>query len=246
MSERQGSPDGSYAAVAAEYYDPELHPNSAGLGALSRGLLAELWPVEVTGLVLETGAGKALAPELLRQSGQLGAKCILTDISREMLNYARQYNRPCYLSVASAAQLPVRARSVDVLLASLADPYFGKPFVREAHRVMGPGGFLLVSTPAWEWASWFRNQHEEEMQGTARFETKAGSVRVRSHIDAPAIREEVLSSGGFSISRTLQAGREGIPTGLAAQKLLEFSGPLVTAHLCQWQAGPNGTDLGED
>jgi SAM-dependent methyltransferase len=226
-SEREG-----YDAVSSEYYDASRHPNTAGLTVLSIRLLARLWPPNLRGLLVETGAGRSFIARSDKTRPST-TSALVTDISLRMLSWTNREASGVSLAVARAQTLPVRSEAASIIVASLADAYFEADFLREAHRALAPGGFLLISTPAWEWATWYRSSHSLELSEAARFESIKGRVYVPSHIHEPSKRMSLLNDGGFAIIQTDHAGREALPHELAAHKLRDFVGPLVTAHLCK-------------
>lgn len=63
---------------------------------------------------------------------------------------------------ASARCLPLRARSVDYVVASLADPYFYPEMLCEVNRILKEGAHFIATLPDKEWADNLRgaNHHE--------------------------------------------------------------------------------------
>lgn len=117
---------------------------------------------DVSGLSgLDIGCGEGYNTRLL--AGR-GAKMTAIDVSARFLALARQeeHQRPLGIRYqrASAVELPFRDASFDFAAAfmSLMDVPETERVIREAHRIIRPGGFLQFSvshpcfaTPRWKW-----------------------------------------------------------------------------------------------
>lgn len=164
----------SYAALAAEYYDRNRHPTCANFRDASEQLLARLVPDAAPARSCEVGAGRSLLAELVARRGGEPRDLLLTDESPEMLAHSADWRgRGAVLSVAPAHRLPVRDRSLDLVVASLADPYDDGPFWSELARVLAPSGRAVVTAPSWKWASAFRSNGAA--RDAAEFELADGS-----------------------------------------------------------------------
>ncbi len=129
-------------------YDGAAVAWSAGpdrvFGALAAALLAT-GPTWEGRRVLDIGAGSGTATRLLVASG---ARVVPLDASREML---RTIADPVTPVVGDALALPVRSASFDAAVLGFVLNHLHHPdrALREAARVVRPGGWLLAST----WAS---------------------------------------------------------------------------------------------
>jgi SAM-dependent methyltransferase len=149
--------ESGYESVASEYYDAELHPTCANLREAS-SIALTAWLTRInSGVVLEVGAGKSLAAEILSSSSFDLNNMIISDVCESMLEYSRPWSkRGAKLMCISAESLPLPDASVDTVVASLGDPYNHTRFWIEAKRVLRKRGQLLFTTPSYEWASTYR------------------------------------------------------------------------------------------
>jgi ubiquinone/menaquinone biosynthesis C-methylase UbiE len=94
--------------------------------------------------ILDVGCGigqTLLAPEL----GAAPVRCGV-DVDVESIAYGQREHRGLDLRVASAERLPFPDRSFDLVYSRVALPYTNLPVaLREAHRVLKPGGRLWVT-----------------------------------------------------------------------------------------------------
>ncbi len=110
---------------------------------------------------LDIGCGEGYNTRLVARSG---AKMTAIDISKVFVAHALQSERDEPLGVryllASASELPFSDVSFDFAMATMSfmDAPEHEKLVREAHRVLKPGGFLQFSithpcfqTPRWKW-----------------------------------------------------------------------------------------------
>jgi len=165
-----------YDAVATEYYNPIFHPTCANFDQLSRRYLhSRLQGIVKSGITIaDIGAGRSIAAQILGVS--VSVDLLLVDSSPEMLSHSEQYlgeNVRFYL--ADAQETGLADSSVDIVIASLADPFNTLKFWKEIRRLLIPEGLCLFTTPAVEWAEAFRlsdkyNQAEFMLQdGTIVF-----------------------------------------------------------------------------
>jgi ubiquinone/menaquinone biosynthesis C-methylase UbiE len=93
--------------------------------------------------VLEVGSGTGFWLNLLHQTT---SQLYGLDFSAGMIAQARNQPAPLKLTRGTAVQLPYRAESFDLLYCVDAIHHFGNhaAFVREAFRVLKPGGVLAV------------------------------------------------------------------------------------------------------
>lgn len=166
----------SYSEIAGEYYDAILHPTCASLRELSEAFLVPriaALPATLRCLV-EVGAGRSILAPVWVGCGRPSNVLTLLDSAPGMLAYSAEWQvRGASLSLAEASALPFEDGSVDVVVASLGDPYNCRAFWRETARVLRTGGSVLFTTPALEWSSRFRNP---ELRDTAEFLRKDGTV----------------------------------------------------------------------
>jgi ubiquinone/menaquinone biosynthesis C-methylase UbiE len=192
--------DGSYAALAAEYYDAKRHPTSANFRWASERLLERLLPHPPGRSLCEVGAGdSALAAWLAKRRHPL-TNLLLTDASAAMLAYSERWARDgARLAVAPATALPVSDESLDLIVASLADPYDESAWWSEVSRVLTPSGRVVLTTPAIGWARAFRHGANEPT-ASARFVRADGKVvDVPSHIREPADERILIADAGLRL-----------------------------------------------
>lgn len=109
---------------------------------VSAALIEQLQPAAV---LLDAGCGPGVNVESLnaRTRQYLGV-----DISQGMLQQARRENPDHEFAQADIEGLPLASASVDALYSSLAVQWCNRPenFLREAARVLKPGGQIVFST----------------------------------------------------------------------------------------------------
>jgi ubiquinone/menaquinone biosynthesis C-methylase UbiE len=158
-SSTAGHRNGNYSDLASEYYDSERHPTCANFREASQYLLVP-WLKELVlprSRVLETGAGSSIVAEWLASDKRLLTSFVASDLSSEMLHYSSSHSDTAAFVVCDAESLPFANNSLDLVVASLGDPYNTARFWREAARTLRSGGHVLFTTPAFEWARQFRN-----------------------------------------------------------------------------------------
>lgn len=169
-----------YELVAPEYYDSKLHPTCANFRTGSLHLLGQWFEhLDVKeGSVCEVGAGKSGVLELLKEPYP-GADVLVTDASPSMLQYSRELSSPSVkICIASAFDIPLPSCSASLLVSSLGDSYNTEEFWREATRVVNSGGWVIYTTPTYEWASSFRSKDK-----SASAEFMVGSQK---HLSIPS------------------------------------------------------------
>jgi len=195
----------SYGRVASEYYDSRRHPTCANFRQASRLLLELLVPKTLAARSCEVGAGRSLLAELLwRRHGSLDG-LLITDAQPEMLEHSSCWERcGARLAIAAADSIPVPSRSLDLVVASLADPYDDDSFWEEVFRVLTPRGNCVITVPSATWAHRFRT--DESPDNAAEFE-----LADRSKVYVPSLvrsREEervLIENQGLHVIREVSA-----------------------------------------
>ncbi len=232
------SPTVTYEDFAREYYDPLRHPTSANFREASCALLAQSLK-ECPGehdWICEVGAGKSMVAELLSGWGCSLDRLLVSDVAPSMLNYSARWDTEgAHLLLADATSLPLRSRSIGVLIASLGDPYNGKAFWREAYRVLCPGGVAQFTVPAHDWARSYRRRSDAE-QGCAEFELVDGRiVAVPSFIYSEDEQCDLMKSSGFSVKEIVQFTIGELHSLYLSPKLLKEErgarAPVVTGYI---------------
>ena len=97
--------------------------------------------------ILDAGCGSGIRSKILARKG---AKVIGVDISKNMLDIAREYCKGLKIRFdkASIDKLPYKNNSFDIIIASLVIHYLKNPnkAFKEFHRVLKKGGILIFST----------------------------------------------------------------------------------------------------
>lgn len=191
----------SYEDIADEYYDTTRHPTCASLRELSAQYITPRIArcSDREQLLVEVGAGQSmLAPAWAALGGDLRT-VELIDSSPAMLSYSAEWERSgVRLRVADAVSTGLEAESVDVLIASLGDPYNTSDFWSEVARVLHPGGVCHFTTPASEWAFAFR---DEENRFAAEFLRADGTILL---MPSPVLNDEeqaeLFQDAGLAVS----------------------------------------------
>jgi SAM-dependent methyltransferase len=195
----------SYGRVASEYYDIRRHPTCANFRQASRLLLELLVPETLAARSCEVGAGDSLLAELLwRRHGSLDG-LLITDAQPEMLEHSRGWERcGAKLSVAAANSIPVSDESLDLVVASLADPYDDDSFWEEVSRVLTRWGKCVVTTPSATWAHRFRA--DESPDDAAEFELADRSkIYVASLVRSPEEERVLIENQDLDVIREASA-----------------------------------------
>ena len=187
LEENRGPAERFFAAHAEGYAKSSSHARGADLAALIQAL--EPKPADLA-LDVATGTGftaLALAPQVKHVTG--------IDVTSEMLKEARKLaSTEGYPNVSfelgDALAIKFADSSFDIVTARRATHHFQDVprFLREAHRVLGPGGRLGVvdmSPP----------------EGTAEFSNQIEKLRDGSHVEAftPSAWKSMVSEAGFQM-----------------------------------------------
>jgi hypothetical protein len=223
----------AYGALAAEYYDAELHPTCANFRWASDRLLDRLLPRSPGRVLCDVGAGdSALAGWLDRNMYPIEG-LLLVDDSADMLAHSAQWvDAGAVAMLADASELPVESRSIDLLVASLADPFDNLAWWLEVDRVLTTGGNALVTLPAHGWATRFRVAADEPSDG-ARFLTRTGCrVDMPSHVRPRADEMELIERAGLRVVAEEQIRRVEVPPPVSPKlDLLDPNDAVVVAYM---------------
>ena len=191
--------------MASEYYDTGRHPTCANFRQASRILLEALVPNAPVARSCEVGAGNSLLAELLWRRHRSLDGLLITDAVPEMLQHSLSWERRgATLAVAPAARLPVPESSLDLLVASLADPYDDRSLWDEVARVLAPGGHCVLTTPSATWAHRFRAEGSPD--GAAEFELEdRTTVYVTSLVRSPEEERLLIEGQGLQVIREAAA-----------------------------------------
>ena len=178
-----------YDALAAEYYDNELHVTSRNFDettslALNHLGLRSLLPG--TGLVLDVGAGRGRAHEYL---GVSPSRIVQLDSSIEMLKLEPREGSLVRI-LHDAKALPFVDSQFACVAAFLCDCFIGSSFFGEGYRVLREEGVLVGTTPTREWGETLRAALKLDLDST-RFLTKHGETVV---VPSILVTEEQLRS----------------------------------------------------
>jgi SAM-dependent methyltransferase len=213
---------GNYAAIAREYYDPDLHPNSAALRDLSIEALRRNLPLGPVDRVLELGSGRTVFADLESRPRRL----VLLDRSETMLNYSDAPGASKLLG--DARLLPVKGHSIDGVVAMLGDPYNSPELWQEVARVLRHGGWAAYTTPSSDWSRLFR-QGEGTPPDVARFVRRDGLVLDLPSIVRPVAEQESwFREAGLAVHRRVEV-RAHAAQRIKAPKLTVNAEHVVTA-----------------
>ena len=171
-----------------------------------RGLLADALSRETSGSgldILDAGCGTgAHLPTLKLHGNVLGA---------DASPYALRHAAGTAVAGADGRALPFPDASFDVLVSCdvLCHEAAGDPaeHLREAHRVLRPGGVLLLNLPAYRW---MLSAHDRAVANARRFQ--------RSEVVA------LVEAAGFNVARVTHWNLLLLPAAMGKRMLLPRSG----------------------
>jgi SAM-dependent methyltransferase len=137
--------------------------------------------------------------------------------------------------------MPLQDNSVAILVASLGDPYNEPAFWREAHRVLKPGGVVLFTTPAYEWAEKFRRA-SNSAPDLAEFKLANGRlVGVRSLVQSEDDQLDMIKDSGLEVVKVAHATvRDLAGVRLSSKLVIDGHGDhlrIVTGYLAKAKFG---------
>lgn len=186
-------------------------------------------------IICEVGAGRSLVGEQLTKNGHSVARLIITDQSARMLRHSHGFAEAgATLKVADAGNLPLDVGTVDSLIASLGDPYNTADFWAEAYRVLKPGGSIIFTVPAHNWAQCFRGRGSEKNFAEAEFELIDGRhVFLPSFIYPETEQRSIVEKAALTIQEIRQVTIEDLRSDKRSPKLCLERGPdgaVVTGY----------------
>lgn len=219
MNDRGSTSVACYEGIAAEYYDPRLHPTCRDLRRLSDQFFRShlLAGLPTDGDLVETGPGSSTLAPVAAAMGAL-SRVILVDSSQRMLSYSDQWIAAGARSVvASAEATGLRSGSVSLIISSLGDPYNVPGFWREVARLLRPNGRCLFTTPSFNWSSHFRSSRDREVAEFVR--SDGARLFMPSYVQSEEQQISTIQSAGLLVERSEGFGTE-LLAGEPALKLL--------------------------
>jgi SAM-dependent methyltransferase len=224
-----------YEDVASEYYDNGAHPTCANFRHASKALLKpQIRSLNGICRAIEVGAGKSVFAEILIELGRDLREALITDASPAMLQHSRCFDRfRPVLAVADCKQIPVEDSSVDLLIASLGDPYNSEQFWQEVERTLRVGGVCLFTTPSFEWAARFRSDSPDETPNGALFVLRNGrQFRLPSIIYPVGVQSQILRRHQLILESVKQIELNDLGGPISPKLLmLTKSQPVVTEYV---------------
>lgn len=221
-----------YEDIAAEYYDPRLHPTCRDLRELSDQFFRShlLAGLPDDGDLVEIGPGSSTLAPVAAAMGAL-SRVILVDSSRRMLSYSDQWIAAGARSVvASAGATGLRSGSVSLIVSSLGDPYNVPEFWREVARLLKPNGRCLFTTPSFKWSSHFRSGSDQEVAEFLR--SDGARLFMPSYVNDEKQQVLMIEAAGLFVEGWEAFGTELLSTEPAPKLLCVRTGtPVVAAYV---------------
>jgi ubiquinone/menaquinone biosynthesis C-methylase UbiE len=229
--------DSAFDVLASEYYDSDLHPTCSNFRTGSMLLLSR-WIVDGRQDLCDVGCGNSVLAEIVGNHSWQPASLLLTDSSAAMLEHSRGCERlGAKLMIAQADELPFPDCSIDLLVASLGDPYNEASFWREARRVLRKDGCVVYSTPSPEWASSFRGGLGRAESNRAEFVLADGrKTWIPSIIYPEPVQRQMIESAGLNVEDVKGVSIQEL-TGVRLSPKLSVlhspSSPVVSGYLAR-------------
>lgn len=188
----------TFAGSIPTYYDECLGP--AYFDACGEALVARV-PARPPGDVLEIACGTGLVTRRLRERLDPSVRLVATDLSKAMLEYARNKLARCEgvaWREADASSLPFGDGEFGAVVCALGLMFFpDKPqALREVRRVLKEGGLLCLSV----WDAIETNPHSlacaEAIEGLFPGDEQV-RFRVPFEMHDPALLRDLLAGAGF-------------------------------------------------
>jgi SAM-dependent methyltransferase len=139
--------------------------------------------------------------------------------------------------IAPADELPLPDCSIDLLVASLGDPYNEASFWREAKRVLRNDGYVAFSTPSPEWASSFRGGLGRAESNRAEFTLADGRMTwIPSIIHPEPIQRQIIENAGLNVEEVKDISIQELAGERQSPKLSLLhspSSPVVSGYLAR-------------
>jgi SAM-dependent methyltransferase len=216
----------TYDAIAAEYYDPTAHPTCNSFSLLSHAFIRDALADVGPGIrIVELGAGGSVVAPILHGRGLSLANLEVTDASAAMLRHSMHWaDLGATLKVVDALELPYPSDSIDVVIASMADPYNRPLLWAGIARVLKDTGRAIVTLPSFEWAARFRGKAALPTRG-AEFVLRDGrTIEVPSHLYPLHRQVEIIEDAGLALDTFQSLGSDWLCGLPPAPKLRVFQG----------------------
>ena len=218
-------------SLAHEFYDTALHPTTANFRELSLALMRN-WcqNAVIPDMFIEIGSGRSVALDV-NEFADIDGVCI--DHSREMLKYSR--NGHLLLLVADAARLPLRTKSVSLVLVSLGAPFNVAEFWSEAHRILGRGGEVWFTAPSFAWSSMFRAGTAGLAHERATFAVQGAKVELPSLTYTRDRQAAMIHSSGLVVAEVCDAPLSWLEMDRRSPSLggLSENTAVITGYRCR-------------
>jgi SAM-dependent methyltransferase len=185
--------------LAAEYYSSR-HKTSRNFDAIIRFYLPKLVPkLYSKGLYLDLGGGKGKLQEIYPN---LRLKVVIGDFSVPMLKANHVKFKGAFAVQMDAFNIPFAENTFDAVFSLLGDHYALKRAFYEAHRVLKPNGFFLLTLPAKIWRQSITTSVGIKENETVFILSNGVQRKVPSFLYSPSELTHVLMDAGFKLVRS--------------------------------------------